>query len=189
MKSARVYALSLLLLVLCASSAFATVTTTTSVIDLNSPADTHAYTVNPMETWSKTITLDKNVISADFNMNISLHGPWNNTGLLPSLAVMVGSSNEQILYSGMPTGSTLPITGSLNLTSGGGVYTFLVRAYDMSGQFGSFFANTGANWTINSASVTTTSKTPLPAAVLLLGSGLVGLLGVNRFRRVGSTEE
>lgn len=189
MKPYKMGMLSFVLLVLCVSNAFASVATTTSVIDLNSPADTKAYFANPMETWSKTLTFDSDVLSANFNMNISLNGPWNTNGQLSTLAVMVGSSNEQILYSGLPAGNTLTISSPLTLTPGGGVYTFLVRAYDMSGTLGAYFANKEANWTINSATVTTTSKTPIPAAALLLGSGLVGLLGINRFRRTGSIEE
>ncbi|HWR04302.1 MAG TPA: hypothetical protein VN419_09805 [Humidesulfovibrio sp.] len=175
MKSCKALFMSLALLVVCATSGFASPVVNT--IPLSTAGDYYMG-----QEWQDSVTIAPGVTSAYFKMNVNLlGGSWNTNAEKDHLVLFSAASGNDIFIVGHhPNGNegTFDITGYLNLVTGPGLYALSVVANDIWG------ANEAAHWTINSASLTTTSPTPIPAAFLLLGSGLLGLFGVNKSRKL-----
>lgn len=177
MKSCKALFMSLALLVAFATSSFAlALPDVITVTQLNTAGDYYMG-----ETWTQDVIIAPGVTSAQFNMNVNmLGGSWNTSELKNALVYMSAASGTNIFFNNHPdvgTG-TFTLTGMLDLTSGPGLYALSVIANDIWGD------NAEAHWTINNACLTTTSAaTPIPAAFLLLGSGLLGLFGVNKSRK------
>ena len=115
-----------------------------------------------------------------------LGGSWNTNEEKNTLVYMSAATGTDIFLNAHPeigTG-TFNISGMFDLTSGPGLYQLKVIANDI------WDKNLAAHWTINSATLTTKSAaTPIPAAFLLMGSGLLGLFGVNKSRKLSKTSE
>jgi hypothetical protein len=173
MKNLRRLLTGVIMLAILATSGLAFATTTT-VIPLNTAGDYYMG-----QEWHDSVTIAPGVTSAEFNMNVNLlGGTWDTTEEKNHLGYFSAAANSNIFIDHHhPDGNvgTFLITGMLDLTSGPGVYALSAIANDIWGE------NLTAHWTINSASVTTqSSATPIPAAFLLLGSGLAGLFGLKK---------
>lgn len=161
----------------------------------SAPASSQTYYEG--DRWAGTTqnlqSLQQGQTSLTLSMDIRISGPWNadaynHTGLVPGYFLVGG------------TGSTTPLVGYDNLvnspkyTTGeadgtftnytlsmpvtlksSGVYSFY--AFSLSDDFGY------GKWNMLGAKLTSTDKpaaTPIPAAVWLLGSGLMGLVGMGK---------
>jgi len=176
MRSCKALFMSLALLVAFATSSFATEITT--VIPLNTSGDYYMG-----QEWTDSTVIAPGTTSAYFSMNVNLlGGSWNTNDEKDHLVMFSAASGSEIFITHHhPDGNegTFDITGMLDLASGPGLYALSVIANDLWGD------NAAAHWTVNSATLTTTSAaTPIPAAFLLLGSGLLGLFGVNKSRKL-----
>ncbi|MDO9081783.1 MAG: hypothetical protein Q7U56_00705 [Humidesulfovibrio sp.] len=173
MKKARVLAICLTVLLVSATSSFA------AVIWTETPATPIGYVnhaTNPLASWSATTPVLSGT-SASFPLTLSLTFTTSSFVKAPWLYVTGASSG----------GDSLRLTaGSLSLTK-----TFAVD-YQSSGvyAFGAYvesakLVDAGATWAFKSATLSDTkpATTPIPAAGLLLGSGLLGLFGIGKARR------
>ncbi|MDO9083407.1 MAG: hypothetical protein Q7U56_09000 [Humidesulfovibrio sp.] len=167
MKKLTLVVMSLALLLVTATSSFA------AIIDVAGAGPYANY-----QTWSMNYTPTAGTLTADLNLNIMLTGTWN-TGADDWQVFVMGvgkTAKKTFLYS---TDDASYYTASLSIpllpvpADGVGVYALSAK---------SFGDNADARWSIVSGS-NITSTTPIPAAFLLLGSGLVGLFGVKRVRR------
>ncbi|WP_325646978.1 hypothetical protein [Humidesulfovibrio sp.] len=111
---------------------------------------------------------------------ITLKSVWDNVGKITAKFYEEGSGQIQ---TAVVTGS---IGGVFNLVFNNipeqtsGIYSFLLHSEATGKHL--------ADWTLNFATLKdppVTPSTPIPAAFLLLGSGLLGLFGVNKSRKLG----
>lgn len=109
-------------------------------------------------------------------------GPQTDTTLTLSFVVNFGKltpeSNFVISGLGALPSSFAPLSNGLWTQS------FIVPTKGVY-QFGAYLENGDASstWQLQSATLSNSAKTPIPAAALLLGSGVLGLFGVNKSRR------
>lgn len=172
MKKLTLVVMSLALLLVTATSSFAAIITI--------PGSTGWDKFTP---WSADVTLAPGTDSAFLTLNLQLLGDWNtSTSLRKTLARLDGFTGEREILGivglqPVSTGSSFyTVSGYIPLVDyKGGVYSLGLAS---SGP--AFPGSTLAAFNVVSGSVATT---PIPAAFLLLGSGLVGLFGVKRVRR------
>ncbi|KAF0233731.1 MAG: hypothetical protein FD177_1372 [Desulfovibrionaceae bacterium] len=188
MKKRLLALVSLMLIVVCASSGYAL------TIDLpvtsgkwyGTYIDSAFNPVDLTQKWSASQTLGAGTY--ELKLDITTRGVWSSVPATDSFEFFAagstlkeggkkygGSYAEYIVNDGSGNKGyvftyTLPA-----ITAASGIYAF--SAFSVGESYG---GPSPAEWKMNSASV---SKTPIPAAFLLLGSGLVGLFGVKRVRR------
>lgn len=176
MKKFKALFTSLALLLVCASSGFAAIdapwiftgdttkyynTSDNLILEFGSAG-------KPAAPGTGVLTLSLDIVANNWNA-FTLKQHFNT----------VGESLVQDLYVS-PVGSAfhfeLPV-----LTDKSGIYQFEL--------FSTGKASSTAYWELSKAQLSNSepSKTPLPAAILLFGSGLVGMFGVNKVRRRGSS--
>lgn len=139
---------------------------------------------------SQWYTSDINVLSTQGNtgplrleLDISVKGNWNVVNTPTFQLFLVGGANTNvplslvahpnIINNGPESHLASPLVTEVSLNHLG-VYSFYAYAFGMSND---------AEWKLNGAKLVNDAKTPIPGAVILLGSGLLGLLGVNKVRR------
>lgn len=194
MKSVKAIALSISLVVLMATSSFATVQTSWS-LDTGSPAggwyntylDSTSIPVDPSGIWRASQT---GLTTGSYQLSLEGvgRGNWSanpgastfevfRTGYtLKTAEGRVGGVVDYSFSNVGPSEFAFKITYNLpNISTATGIYNLSAYAYGES-----YDIANPAQWKLTSATV---SKTPIPAAALLLGSGLAGLFGVTRARK------
>lgn len=182
MKKFKALFTSLALLLVCASSGFAVVIDAPWVysdasqfkngvsLDLQFGTD-----LNPAAPGTGTMNLHLDILAGN-----SWNSGWN---LKQKFSVLGDDLTLPIYGAGVKVAAGTVFSYDLNVTPNkSGIYEFELFSR-------STVAAADAYWSLNKAQLTNSepSKTPLPAAILLFGSGLVGMFGVNKVRRRGSS--
>jgi len=176
MKKVKVALWCLALLLVSATSSFALAVVDTTTVGTSGvftlPGVNNTYYNSQL--WTENVVVPVGTSSAVFNMGVTLNGAWNTS--ITSFQALASGVNGAITNIYTPNSNLTPSIQIPITLSGAGTYTLSAQSIGALGN--------DASWTINSASVTTTpSKTPIPAAALLLGSGILGLFGVNKARK------
>lgn len=169
MKKLTLVVMSLALLLVTATSSFASV-----VFGASGP-------YNENTPWTYNLNLAPGTDSALLTLNLQLIGNWNLSGPL--------TLSTKTYLDGFANGSPIPGIAELRPSSlGGGGYTvsgYIPLLDTKGGLYALELASSTPGVALGAFNVVSGSvaTTPIPAAFLLLGSGLVGLFGVKRVRR------
>lgn len=186
-------------LLVCTTNGFATVI-------WSAPSSGQVYSninmpsTNPVNYWDSGILNLASVQGAPgpltFTMNVTVSGNWETEPLLGPLNPITNMTPYQILtvvpLNNNP-GSGNPLFGNDHLPAYGGLPTAHSLVFDIAYnplgvyRFWAYSAGTEADarWTMDGFSLSNSdpAPTPIPAAVWLLGSGLMGLVGYKRSRK------
>jgi len=109
---------------------------------------------------------------------ITLKSVWDNVGKLTAKFYEEGSDQIQTAVITGSIGGVMTLIFSNIPEQTSGIYSFLLHSEATGKNL--------ADWTLNFATLKDPpAATPIPAAFLLLGSGLLGLFGVNKSRKLG----
>ena len=111
---------------------------------------------------------------------ITLKSVWDNVGKLTAKFYEEGSDQLQTAEVSGSIGTVMTLVFNNIPEQANGIYSFLLHSEATGKNL--------ADWTLNFATLKdppVTPNTPIPAAFLLLGSGLLGLFGVNKSRKLG----
>ncbi len=173
MKKARVLAICLTVLLVSATSSFA------AVIWSETPAAPISYAnhaTNKLALWSATTPVLSGT-SASFPLTLTLEFATSGFATAPRMFAKGASSGGESYL--LTAGSASWKKNFIVDYKSSGVYAFSAYVESFNP------ANAAGTWAFKSATLSDTkpATTPIPAAGLLLGSGLLGLFGIGKARR------